>query len=148
MNIPSLDFALGEDINLLRDAVKAFADAEIAPRAAEIDRVNEFPADLWKKFGDMGLLGMTAGEEYGGTNMGYLAHIVALDDRASRHYRRTGRCQKCRPVDCQRTRDGHPSDPRRNRLHRQQPSRNLKQGSRTGLSAVLPETGQANHWAE
>ena len=60
MNIPSLDFGLGEDINLLRDAVKAFADAEIAPRAAEIDRVNEFPADLWKKFGDMGLLGMTA----------------------------------------------------------------------------------------
>ena len=80
MNIPSLDFALGEDINLLRDAVKTFADAEIAPRAAEIDRVNEFPADLWKKFGDMGLLGMTAGEEYGGTNMGYLAHIVALEE--------------------------------------------------------------------
>jgi len=80
MNIPSLDFALGEDINMLRDAVKAFADAEIAPRAAEIDRVNEFPADLWKKFGDMGLLGMTAGEEYGGTNMGYLAHIVALEE--------------------------------------------------------------------
>ena len=80
MNIPSLDFGLGEDINLLRDAVKAFADAEIAPRAAEVDRVNEFPADLWKKFGDMGLLGMTAGEEYGGTNMGYLAHIVALEE--------------------------------------------------------------------
>ncbi len=80
MNIPSLDFGLGEDINLLRDAVKAFADAEIAPRAAEIDRINEFPADLWKKFGDMGLLGMTAGEEYGGTNMGYLAHIVALEE--------------------------------------------------------------------
>ena len=80
MNIPSLDFGLGEDINLLRDAVKAFADAEIAPRAAEIDRVNEFPADLWKKFGDMGLLGMTAGEEYGGTNMGYLAHIVAMEE--------------------------------------------------------------------
>ena len=80
MNIPSLDFGLGEDINMLRDAVKAFADAEIAPRAAEIDRVNEFPADLWKKFGDMGLLGMTAGEEYGGTNMGYLAHIVALEE--------------------------------------------------------------------
>ena len=80
MNIPSLDFGLGEDINMLRDAVKAFADAEIAPRAAEIDRVNEFPADLWKKFGDMGLLGMTAGEEYGGTNLGYLAHIVALEE--------------------------------------------------------------------
>ena len=80
MNIPSLDFALGEDINMLRDAVKAFADAEIAPRAAEIDCANEFPADLWKKFGDMGLLGMTAGEEYGGTDLGYLAHIVALEE--------------------------------------------------------------------
>ena len=56
MNIPSLDFGLGEDINLLRDAVKAFADAEIAPRAGEIDRANEFPADLWLKFGEMGLL--------------------------------------------------------------------------------------------
>ena len=80
MNIPSLDFGLGEDINMLRDAVKAFADAEIAPRAAEIDRINEFPVDLWKKFGDMGLLGMTASEEYGGTDMGYLAHIVALEE--------------------------------------------------------------------
>jgi isovaleryl-CoA dehydrogenase len=80
MNIPSLDFGLGHDIDLLREAVQAFADAEIAPRAAEIDRVNEFPADLWKKFGDMGLLGMTAGEEYGGTNMGYLAHIVAMEE--------------------------------------------------------------------
>jgi len=80
MNIPSLDFGLGEDIGLLRDAVQDFAAAEIAPRAAEIDRVNEFPADLWKKFGDMGLLGMTAGEEYGGTNLGYLAHIVAMEE--------------------------------------------------------------------
>jgi len=80
MNIPSLDFGLGEDIGLLRDAVQTFAAAEIAPRAAEIDRANEFPADLWKKFGDMGLLGMTAGEEYGGTNLGYLAHIVAMEE--------------------------------------------------------------------
>ena len=80
MNIPSLDFGLGEDIGLLRDAVQDFAAAEIAPRAAEVDRANEFPADLWKKFGDMGLLGMTAGEEYGGTNLGYLAHIVAMEE--------------------------------------------------------------------
>jgi isovaleryl-CoA dehydrogenase len=60
--------------------VKAFADNEIAPRAAEIDRVNEFPADLWKKFGDLGLLGMTVPEEDGGTGLGYLAHIVALEE--------------------------------------------------------------------
>ncbi|HZV55701.1 MAG TPA: isovaleryl-CoA dehydrogenase [Rhodocyclaceae bacterium] len=75
-----LDFQLGEDIGMLRDAVKDFADKEIAPRATEIDRSNEFPADLWRKFGDMGLLGMTVGEEYGGTGMGYLAHIVAMEE--------------------------------------------------------------------
>ncbi len=75
-----LNFDLGETIDMLRDAVKDFADKEIAPRAAQIDRDNEFPADLWKKFGDMGLLGMSADEEYGGTNMGYLAHIVAMEE--------------------------------------------------------------------
>jgi isovaleryl-CoA dehydrogenase len=75
-----LNFHLGEDIEMLRDTVKAFADNEIAPRAAEIDRVNEFPADLWKKFGDLGLLGMTVPEEDGGTGLGYLAHIVALEE--------------------------------------------------------------------
>ena len=75
-----LNFDLGEDIDMLRDSVWAFASKEIAPRAAEIDRVNEFPADLWKKFGDMGLLGMSVEEEYGGTQMGYLAHIVAMEE--------------------------------------------------------------------
>jgi isovaleryl-CoA dehydrogenase len=75
-----LNFDLGEDIDMLRDAVWDFAKNEILPRAAEIDRVNEFPADLWQKFGDMGLLGMTASEEYGGTNMGYLAHMVAMEE--------------------------------------------------------------------
>ncbi|MDE2362039.1 MAG: isovaleryl-CoA dehydrogenase [Hyphomicrobiales bacterium] len=80
MNIPSIDMGLGEDIAMLRDTVHAFAQAEIAPRAAEIDRLNEFPADLWKKFGELGLLGMTVSEEFGGSNMGYLAHIVALEE--------------------------------------------------------------------
>ena len=75
-----INFDLGSDIDLLRDAVWDFAKNEILPRAAEIDRDNLFPADLWKKFGDMGLLGMTAEEEYGGTKMGYLAHIVAMEE--------------------------------------------------------------------
>jgi isovaleryl-CoA dehydrogenase len=75
-----LNFDLGEDIEMLRDSVWAFASKEIAPRAAEIDRVNEFPADLWRKFGAMGLLGMSVEEEYGGTQMGYLAHIVAMEE--------------------------------------------------------------------
>ncbi|MCE9570015.1 MAG: isovaleryl-CoA dehydrogenase [Rhodocyclales bacterium] len=75
-----LNFDLGEDIDMLRDAVWTFAQKEILPRAAEIDRDNLFPADLWQKFGDMGLLGMTADEAYGGTNMGYLAHMVAMEE--------------------------------------------------------------------
>ena len=80
MNIPSLNFELGETIDMLRDAVWDFASNEIAPRATEIDQKNEFPAELWKKLGDLGLHGMTAEEEYGGTQMGYLAHIVALEE--------------------------------------------------------------------
>ncbi len=77
---PTLNFDLGEDIDMLRDSVYQFAQAELAPRAEEIDRNNEFPMDMWKKFGDMGLLGMTVAEEYGGTNMGYLAHVVAMEE--------------------------------------------------------------------
>ena len=77
---PSLPFDLGEDIDMLRDTVRAFAASEIAPRAAEIDRANEFPADLWRKFGALGLLGITVDEPYGGTDMGYLAHIVAMEE--------------------------------------------------------------------
>ncbi|MBI5861847.1 MAG: isovaleryl-CoA dehydrogenase [Rhodocyclales bacterium] len=75
-----LNFDLGEDIDMLRESVAQFAKKEIAPRAANIDRDNLFPADLWKKFGDMGLLGMSVEEEYGGAGMGYLAHIVALEE--------------------------------------------------------------------
>ena len=80
MQINGLSFGHGEEIEMLRDTVRAFAEKEITPRAAEIDRNNEFPADLWKKLGDLGLHGMTAPEEYGGANMGYLAHIVALEE--------------------------------------------------------------------
>ena len=77
---PTLNFGLGEEINMLRDAVYQMAQKEISPRAAEIDRENNFPADLWRKFGDMGLLGMTVDEAYGGSNMGYLAHSIVMEE--------------------------------------------------------------------
>ncbi len=80
MNLAGLDFGLGEDIEMLRDTVAAFARDEIAPRAAEIDRTDQFPMDLWRKMGDLGVLGITAEEEYGGTAMGYLAHMVAMEE--------------------------------------------------------------------
>ena len=79
-HLPGLAFALGETIDMLRDSVQQFADDEIAPRAAEIDRDNLFPADLWKKLGSLGLHGMTVKEEYGGSDLGYLAHIVAMEE--------------------------------------------------------------------
>ncbi len=75
-----LRFDHGETIDMLRDSVREFARKEIAPRAAEIDRANEFPHDLWRKLGGLGLLGITVEEEYGGTMMGYLAHIVAMEE--------------------------------------------------------------------
>jgi isovaleryl-CoA dehydrogenase len=77
---PSLNYNLADDIDMLRDSVFQFCAKEIAPRAAEIDSNNDFPVDLWRKLGDMGLLGITVNEEYGGTGMGYLAHAVAMEE--------------------------------------------------------------------
>ncbi len=77
---PNLNFGLGEDIDMLRDAVYQMCQKEIAPRAADIDRDNDFPKDLWRKFGDMGLLGITVDEAYGGSGMGYLAHSVVIEE--------------------------------------------------------------------
>jgi isovaleryl-CoA dehydrogenase len=80
LNFPALDFNHGETIDMLRETVQQFAAAEIAPRATAIDHANLFPADLWRKMGDLGLLGITVEEEYGGTAMGYLAHVVAMEE--------------------------------------------------------------------
>jgi isovaleryl-CoA dehydrogenase len=75
-----LDHNLGEDIDMLRETVRRFSEVEIAPRAMAIDQENEFPMDLWRKMGDLGVLGVTVSEEYGGSNMGYLAHVIAMEE--------------------------------------------------------------------
>ena len=79
-DFPALDFDLGETADMLRNSVRSFAADEIAPRAEEIDESNEFPADLWKKMGDLGVLGITADEAYGGAGMGYVEHVVAMEE--------------------------------------------------------------------
>jgi isovaleryl-CoA dehydrogenase len=79
-DVPSLQFDHGETIDMLRESVRAFAAAEIAPRASEIDRTNQFPPDLWRKMGDLGVLGITVEEPHGGSGLGYLAHIVAMEE--------------------------------------------------------------------
>jgi len=76
----SLDFGLGETADMLRDSVQRFAAAEIAPRAADIDRDNDFPHSLWRAMGELGILGITVEEEYGGAGMGYLEHVVAMEE--------------------------------------------------------------------
>ena len=80
MDLPGLNFDLGEDLDALRDAVRQFAQAEIAPLAAETDRSDQFPMHLWRKFGEIGVLGITADEAYGGAGMGYLAHMIAMEE--------------------------------------------------------------------
>jgi len=80
MELRTLDFDLGETAEALRASVRSFAEDEIAPRAAEIDRQDDFPADLWRKFGSLGLLGITVEEEFGGSGMGYLEHVIALEE--------------------------------------------------------------------
>jgi isovaleryl-CoA dehydrogenase len=79
-DFPALDFNLGETADMLRDSVRSFAADEIAPRAADIDELNDFPADLWTKMGNLGLLGITADEAYGGAAMGYREHVVAMEE--------------------------------------------------------------------
>ena len=77
---PTLNFQLGDTVDLLRETVRAFAGDEIAPLASEIDQKNEFPMDLWRKMGDLGLLGITVAEEYGGAEMGYLEHVIVMEE--------------------------------------------------------------------
>ncbi len=82
MSYHGINFGLGDTINALRDSVEQFTSKEITPRAAEVDRDNQFPTDLWRKFGDLGLLGMTVSEQYGGVDLGYLAHVVTVEEIA------------------------------------------------------------------
>ena len=77
-----MEFDLGEDVNALRDMVHRWAQDRVKPIAAQVDRTNEFPNDLWTEMGDLGLLGITVSEEFGGSGMGYLAHVIAVEEIA------------------------------------------------------------------
>ena len=79
-SFPSLNFELGDTADMIRDTVAGFARAEIAPRAEEIDRSNEFPRDLWPRLGELGLHGITVEEEYGGAGLGYTEHVIAMEE--------------------------------------------------------------------
>jgi len=79
-HLPGLNFGLGETADMIRDTVAGFSANEIAPRAAEIDETNEFPRDLWPRMGELGLLGITVEEEYGGSGLGYLEHVIAMEE--------------------------------------------------------------------
>jgi isovaleryl-CoA dehydrogenase len=80
LNLPGMQFDLGDDIAMLRESLQQFTAKEITPRASDIDKHDQFPMDLWRKMGDLGILGVTVSEEYGGAGLGYLAHIVALEE--------------------------------------------------------------------
>ncbi|MEX2333063.1 MAG: acyl-CoA dehydrogenase family protein, partial [Pseudohongiella sp.] len=80
MHYPQLNFDLDETLSMLQQQIQQFAAREIAPRAADIDQSNDFPAELWRKMGDLGLLGITVSEEYGGSGLGYLAHVIAAEE--------------------------------------------------------------------
>ena len=82
MFMHTMEFDLGEDVNAMREMVHRFAQERIKPMAAEVDQKNEFPNELWKEFGDLGLLGITTPEEYGGAGMSYLAHVIAVEEIA------------------------------------------------------------------
>ena len=78
--LPGIDFDLGGDIEMLRDSVRAWTQAELAPKAQEIDRTDQFPMQAWRQMGELGVLGITVSPEYGGAHMGYLAHMVAMEE--------------------------------------------------------------------
>ena len=94
---PSLKFGLGETAEAIRETVRAFTEGEIAPRAADIDRDDEFPRDLWPKLGALGVLGVTVEEEYGGAGLGYLEHVVAMEEISRGSASTVG---LCRPAGC------------------------------------------------